>query len=147
MGIFSFFSRDNDDEPVTTTPVETDELDDEESAPAKRPSTVPLPDLHKDMTIEVMDDHGQVLNVGTITDVSRKLMVLGRLPGGLSFKMCEPGTEVTLRGCDSKMSQFYLRATVEECTRVLIRLKDMVHEVHENHRDNFRLMVNEPIAI
>ena len=73
---------------------------------------------------------------------------MGRHPGGLSFKVCEPGSTVYVLGCDNKMNQFYLRATVEESSRILMRLKELEPEVHENHRDTFRLAVNNvPISI
>ena len=91
---------------------------------------------------------GRVLNTGLITEYGGAELTMGRHPGGLSFKVCEPGSTVYVRGCDNKMNQFYLRATVEESSRILMRLKELEPEVHENHRDTFRLAVNNvPISI
>ena len=102
----------------------------------------------REMPIEVVEKSGRVLNTGLITEYGGAELTMGRHPGGLSFKVCEPGSTVYVRGCDNKMNQFYLRATVEESSRILMRLKELEPEVHENHRDTFRLAVNNvPISI
>ena len=138
MGIFSFLNRDQDladyiPAPVTPAP--------EETGPG-------LPEMCREMPIEVVEKTGRVLNTGLITEHGGTEFTMGRHPGGLSFKVCEPGSTVYVRGCDNKMNQFYLRATVEESSRVQMRLKDLEPEVHENHRDTFRLAVNNvPISI
>ena len=138
MGIFSFLNRDQDladyiPAPVTPAP--------EETGPG-------LPEMCREMPIEVVEKTGRVLNTGLITEHGGTEFTMGRHPGGLSFKVCEPGSTVYVRGCDNKMNQFYLRATVEESTRILMKLKDMEPEVHENQRDTFRLAVNNvPISI
>lgn len=137
MGIFSFLNRDQDLEaymPAPTAPVA------EEAPPG-------LPEMCREMPIEVVEKTGRVLNTGLITEHKGTEISMGRHPGGLSFKVCEPGSTVYVRGCDNAMNQFYLRATVEESTRVLMKLKDLEPEVHENHRDTFRLAVNVPISI
>ena len=138
MGIFSFLNRDQDladyiPAPVTPAP--------EETGPG-------LPEMCREMPIEVVEKTGRVLNTGLITEHGGTEFTMGRHPGGLSFKVCEPGSTVYVRGCDNKMNQFYLRATVEESTRILMKLKDLEPEVHENQRDAFRLAVNNvPISI
>ena len=138
MGIFSFLNRDQDladyiPAPVTPAP--------EETGPG-------LPEMCREMPIEVVEKTGRVLNTGLITEHGGTEFTMGRNPGGLSFKVCEPGSTVYVRGCDNKMNQFYLRATVEESTRILMKLKDLEPEVHENQRDTFRLAVNNvPISI
>lgn len=138
MGIFSFLNRDQDladyiPAPVTPAP--------EETGPG-------LPEMCREMPIEVVEKTGRVLNTGLITEHGGTEFTMGRHPGGLSFKVCEPGSTVYVRGCDNKMNQFYLRATVEESTRILMKLKDLEPEVHENQRDTFRLAVNSvPISI
>ena len=138
MGLFSFFNRDQDladyiPAPVTPAP--------EETGPG-------LPEMCREMPIEVVEKSGRVLNTGLITEHGGAELTMGRHPGGLSFKVCEPGSTVYVRGCDNKMNQFYLRATVEESSRILMRLKELEPEVHENHRDTFRLAVNNvPISI
>ena len=138
MRIFSFLNRDQDladyiPAPVTPAP--------EETGPG-------LPEMCREMPIEVVEKTGRVLNTGLITEHGGTEFTMGRHPGGLSFKVCEPGSTVYVRGCDNKMNQFYLRATVEESTRILMKLKDLEPEVHENQRDTFRLAVNNvPISI
>jgi len=139
MGIFSFLSRDRDYEDIDLAAEP-----EEEQSPAPGQD---LPGLINGMTIEVLDEKKRTLNNGTITSASSSGFTLGRLPGGLSFKVCEPGTTVFIRGCDDKMMQFFLRAKVAESTRVLMRLTDLEAEVHENHRSAFRLKVDAPISI
>lgn len=138
MGIFSFFNRDQDLEEYIPAPTE----------PALEEAGPGLPEMCREMPIEVVEKSGRVLNTGLITEHGGTELTMGRHPGGLSFKVCEPGSTVYVRGCDNKMNQFDLRATVEESTRVLMKLKDLEPEVHENHRDTFRLAVNNiPISI
>lgn len=136
MGIFSFLNRDLDFDDIDLTPEEP-----------KEEKAVVLPDLCREMPIEIVGQNGQVLNTGLITARSGTELSMGRHPGGLSFKLCEIGSTVFVRGCDNRMNQFYLRATVAESSRILMRLTDLTQEVHENHRDAFRLVVNAPISI
>ena len=138
MGIFSFLNRDQDLAEYIPAPV----------TPALEETGASLPEMCREMPIEVVEKSGRVLNTGLITEYGGAELTMGRHPGGLSFKVCEPGSTVYVRGCDNKMNQFYLRATVEESSRILMRLKELEPEVHENHRDTFRLAVNNvPISI
>ena len=138
MGIFSFLNRDQDLAEYIPAPV----------TPALEETGPGLPEMCREMPIEVVEKSGRVLNTGLITEYGGAELTMGRHPGGLSFKVCEPGSTVYVRGCDNKMNQFYLRATVEESSRILMRLKELEPEVHENHRDTFRLAVNNvPISI
>ena len=138
MGIFSFLNRDQDLAEYIPAPV----------TPALEATGPSLPEMCREMPIEVVEKSGRVLNTGLITEYGGAELTMGRHPGGLSFKVCEPGSTVYVRGCDNKMNQFYLRATVEESSRILMRLKELEPEVHENHRDTFRLAVNNvPISI
>ena len=138
MGIFSFLNRDHDYDDIDLTPAE----------PAEEEKEQPdLPDIRVEMSIEVMGEDGKPLNSGRVTAWSKGEMTLGRHPGGLSFKLCEPGDVVNLRGCDSKMVQFFLKATVVESSRIQMKLKDLEPAIQSNHRENFRLMVSAPISI
>lgn len=139
MGIFSFFRRYQDYEDVV--------LPTAEPAAEPAPSVGNLPELNVGMTIEVMEESGKVLNDGLITECKDREITLGRKPGALSFKTSEVGSTVFIRGCDNKMTQFYLRARVVECTRTLIKLDELEPEIRDNHRRNFRLAVNTPISI
>lgn len=139
MGIFSFLNRDEDLEDFELPP----------STPAVVEDQLPnnFPEICNEMPIEVVEKTGRVLNTGLITEHKGTDISIGRLPGGLSFRMCEPDSTVYVRGCDTKMTQFYLRATVVESTRTQMKLKDLEPEIHDNHREAFRLSVNVPISI
>lgn len=137
MGIFSFLSRDQEYLELETPPVQ----------PAEEEASSGFPEICNEMPIEVVEKSGRVLNTGLITSHSAGELSMGRLPGGLSFKICQPDSTVYVRGCDNKMTQFYLRATVVESSRIQMKLKDLEPEVHDNHRDTFRLAVNTPISI
>ncbi len=134
MGIFSFLNRDQDyifpePEPVPEEP------------------GVELPNLGVDMSIEILDEAGHVMNTGLVVSCKGRDLTVGRKPGALSFKISEPESTVFIRGCDNKMTQFYLRAKVVESTRTLLKVTDLEPELHDNHRSNFRLAVNAPISI
>lgn len=138
MGIFSFFNRNQDLDDYILAP----------AAPVLEDPSPGRPELCLDMPIEVVEKSGRVLNTGLITEYEGSTLTMGRHPGGLSFKICEPDSTVYVRGCDNKMNQFYLRAAVKESSRIFMRLKDLEPEEHENHRDTFRLAVNNvPISI
>ena len=139
MGIFSFFSRNSDLEDIDLTVNET--------AAEPAASAGDLPDLNVGMPVEIMEESGQLQNTGLITEFKGREATIGRKPGALSFKVCEAGSTLFIRGCDNKMTQFYLRAKVEESTRTMIRLSELEPEVRDNNRRNFRLTVNAPISI
>lgn len=137
MGIFSFLNRDQDLEDFTPTP----EVVQEEKPKGK------LPDLRREMFVEVLGEDDQVMIEGVITEIKGREITLGRRPGGLSFKICEPGDSVIVQGCDNKMERFYLRAVVAESSRIHIKLTDLEQEERENLRDTFRLAVNVPVSV
>lgn len=138
MGIFSFLSRDRDLEAVAPAPATAQEE-------GKRMGR--FPDLRKEMPLELLGEDGQVAIRGRITECSRQEIVLRRHPGGLSFHIYEPGTNVVVQGRDSRMERFYLRAVVAESSRIRIRLTDLEQEEREDLRSTFRLEVNAPISI
>jgi len=139
MGIFSFLFPDRYD--VEVAPAET------EKAAVLEPEQPSLPTLSVGMAIDVMEESGKVLNDGLITECKGQELTLGRKPGALSFRLSEIGSTLFIRGCDSRMTQFYLRARVAESTRTVIKLSDLEPEVRDNHRRNFRLAINTPISI
>lgn len=146
MGIFSIFNRGYDladytegaEEPAAKTgqPVET--------AANAAPD---LPELNTGMAVDVMVESGETLNSGLITERRGREVTIGRKPGALSFKPGEIGSTLYVRGCDSRMTQFYLRAKVLESTRTMMKLGELEPEVRDNNRKNFRLAVNAPISI
>lgn len=136
MGIFSFLNRDRDYENIDIVPVE----------PVEEPGPK-LPNLTKGMSLDIVNEDGKFLNSGLISQRKDREVTLERHPGSLSFKLCEPGSTVFVRGCDSNLVQFYLRATVEESTRILMRVKDLEPAVQNSQRESFRLEINAPISI
>nr|WP_325183417.1 PilZ domain-containing protein [uncultured Oscillibacter sp.] len=140
MGIFSFFNRYRDYEDIEL-PVK------EPETAAVESSVGTLPELNVGMPVEVMEESGHLLNAGLITECKDREATIGRKPGSLSFKISEIGSTLFLRGCDNKMTQFYLRARVAESTRTMTKLVDLEPEIRDNKRRNFRLAVNVPISI
>lgn len=137
MGIFSFMNRNQDNEDLDyTMPSSGEERKEEE-----------LPDLHREMPVEILGENNQIIINGIITEWKGREITLGRRPGGLSMKLCEIGSNVVVQGSNSKMEQLYFRATVAESSRTHIKLKDLVQETHENQRDAFRLVVNAPVSV
>ena len=139
MGIFSFFSRNRD-------VVNYAEAAGEAAVKAE-PARPDLPALNTGMAVELMEESGQSHNAGLISDYKNHEVTISRKPGALSFKLSEVGSTLFIRGCDNKMTQFYLRARVLESTRTMIKLGDLEPEVRDNHRRNFRLAINVPISI
>lgn len=119
--------------------------------PAAREKEEPkelFPYLRKGAPVDILGEDGQAVIKGLITDRNDREITIGRLPGGLSFKLCEIGSGVTARGSDSSMAQFYLRGTVAESSRVKLRLTDLEQkEIQENQRESFRLTVDIPIYV
>ena len=144
MGILSFLNKNqNQDQDLE----DLEEFDDTPSiSQAAGKTKIGPPDLHREMPVEILGENGQVMIKGLITQCSRQEIVIGRRPGGLSFKICEIGSDVVIQGRDSKLAQFYLRAVVAESSRIHLRLKDLVQEVRDDLRDMFRLAVNVPIT-
>ena len=139
MGIFSFMNRNQeneDNEGLDYTMPSSEEERKEE-----------LPELHREMPVEILGENNQMIISGIITEWKGREITLGRRPGGLSMKLCEIGSNVVLQGSNSKLEQFYFRGTVAESSRTHIKLTDLVQEIHENQRDAFRLVVNAPVSV
>lgn len=90
MGIFSsFLSRDQEYQTVEAAPAAVQ--------PVLEDRPPDFPEICNEMPVEVVEKTGRVLNTGLITSHSGKEISMGRLPGGLSFKICEPGSTVYVR--------------------------------------------------
>ena len=108
-----------------------------------------FPDLRNGMTLNVETPEGAEVLSGRITGYSAgdTTLTLERLPGALSFKTREMGTAVQLRGLDEKMTQFILKGSIQESTRLVCRVKDLkVKPIAENRHD-FRLQMNVPAEL
>ena len=140
MGIFSFFSRDTEED--------DDELELEQpSLPGQQTDSAPTGELFEGMRVEVMTKEGSPLLSGRITERTDDTLTLSRLPGELSFKITPLNSAVNLSGYDKKLIPISLSATVEESTRTTLKLKDLKVESHIENRDTFRLPFSAPVSI
>ena len=148
MGILSFLNKHQIQDQDFEDFEDFEDLDDTPSiSRAAGKPKAELPDLHREMPVEILGNDGQVMINGLITECGRQEITIGRRPGGLSLNLCKIGSGVVVQGRDDKMAQFYLRAVVAESSRVHMRLKDLVQETRNDLRDTFRLAVNTPITI
>ena len=143
MGIFSsLFSRDDED-------LEEESSQTEEERPRK-PSVggmVPRGQPYEGMRLDVSTEDRKPLFSGRITELSSDALTLERLPGALSFKICNLGSTVQLNGYDRRMIGVSLRGTVESSGRTMFKVKDLQTEILAEHRESFRLLVNAPASL
>lgn len=111
------------------------------------PSEPPLPDLGKGMTVTVTLSDGDQLLSGRLTSYARRGLTIERLPHALSFRVCDKGETVYIRGCNQKLMPFVIEGTVEESSRILFRMKDLKSIPLNENRDNFRLILNSPASL
>ena len=139
MGIFSFFSREEDDE---------DEYEEEQTQEAGRqPESALTGELFKGMRMDVTDKEGLPLLSGKVSEKSEDSLSLTRLPGELSFKIVTIGTTVNINGFDKKLIPISLSGTVQESSRTIFKLKNLKVESHAENRDNFRLPYTAPVSL
>lgn len=134
MGFFtSLFGRSDDDRQV--------DIEEEE--------TGAFPELYNGMTLDLETNEGQRILTGRLSGFTAgdSTLTLERLPGGLSFEVRGIGTEVTVRGISEAMTQFFLKGTVQESTRLLCRLKDVKVKSIPEHRHDFRLQMGVPVTM
>lgn len=132
MGLFSVFRAER--EPIQ--PVQP-----------VQPPAPELPELNKGMTIHVSLSDGEELLMGKLTALTSTTLTLERLPRALSFKTCDKGSTVYIRGCNQKLVPFIIEGTVDESTRILFRLKNLKSVPLSEHRDNFRLTTSTPASL
>lgn len=108
-----------------------------------------LPELHNGMTLGLETPEGEELFSGRVTGYSEgdTSLTLERRPGALSLKTREIGTSVVLRGYDDLMSQFVLKGTIQESTRLVCKVKDLKIKPIPEQRQNFRLRVGTPATL
>lgn len=106
-----------------------------------------LPSLSRGMVIHVTLPSGDDLLTGKLISLSSSGLALERLPHALSFKVCNKGERVFIRGCNQQLVPFIIQGTVEESTRTSFRLKDLKSVPLNEHRDNFRLSLNSPATL
>lgn len=118
-------------------------------APVIEPASSPLPELYNGMTLDLETTDGQPVLTGRLAGYSNgdTSLTVERLPGALSFMTKQIGTELVIRGVSEGMTQFFLKGTVQESSRLLCRLKDVKVKVINEHRNNFRLQVGVPAEL
>ena len=112
MGFWSsIIWREVDDEPVSTS----------------REAVNELPELYNGMTLDLETTDGVHILTGRLTGYAPDdtALSLERLPGGLSFSVRDVGTSVLVRGVTESMTQFFLKGTIQESSRLICRLKDV----------------------
>ena len=139
MGIFSFFSRDVDDE---------DEEYEEAGTTAKqKPESAQTGELFKGMRVDVLDKENMPLLAGQVAEKTPDTLTLSRLPGELSFKLATIGSTVHVNGYDKKLIPLSLSGTVQESSRTVFKVKNLKVESHAENRDNFRLPYTAPVSL
>ena len=108
-----------------------------------------FPDLYNGMTLDLETNEGQHILTGRLSGYTEgdTALTLERLPGALSFDTREMGTTVVVRGVSETMTQFYLRGTVQESTRLVCRLKDVKVKAISEQRHDFRLQLGIPVTM
>ena len=109
----------------------------------------PMPELYNGMTLDLEGPDGQHILTGRLTGYTAgdATLTIERQPGALSFRVREAGASVVVRGVSEAMTQFFLKATVQESTRLMCRLKDIKAKVITEHRANFRLQIGASAAL
>lgn len=122
--------------------------DDQPAVPAVEASG-PLPDLYNGMTLDLETPEGQYILTGRLSGYSQgdTTLTLERQPGALSLAVREMGTSVVVRGVSESLTQFFLRGTIQESTRLVCRVKDAKVKVISEHRHDFRLQMGVPVAL
>lgn len=142
MGIFSFLTRGyNNDDAVY-------EKEEAEVRPGPlQPSGAPSGELFEGMRVNVVTKEGGHLLSGRITELAEDSLTLERLPGELSFKLATLGTGVSLNGYDKKLVPICLNATVQESSRVCLKVKNLQVVSHTENRSAFRLPLTAPVSL
>lgn len=146
MGIFSFFSREPEDDEDESQ----DQLWEVDQPPRRRlsqPETAPTGELYEGMPLDVMTREGEPLLSGRVIEFSSDSLTLGRLPGELSFKIAPVEAAVGLSGYDRRLIPLSLSGIVQESGRTVLRVKNLKVEHHVEHRDNFRLPFTTPVSL
>lgn len=141
MSIFSsLFSRETEDDYDL-------ELGQSTNGMTGQSTSAPTGELCEGMRIDVTTPDGTPLLAGKITALTSTTLTLERLPGGLAFKICSLEAAVCASGYDKKMVPISLRATVQESTRTLLKLKNVQVETHAENREAFRLPLSVPVSL
>lgn len=106
-----------------------------------------MPNLTRGITISVTLSDGDQLLTGKLASFNGRELSIERLPRALSFRTCEKGETVYIRGCNQKLMPYIIEGTVEESSRILFRMKDLKSLPLNENRDNFRLDLYAPASL
>lgn len=138
MSIFSsIFSKDDD----------YDYEDGTERTPEVPSTRASSGELSLGMRLDVATPEGKPLMAGRITDLGDASLTLERLPGGLAFKLCSLDASLCASGYDRRMVPISMRASVQESTRTLLRLKNIQLLTYPENREAFRLPLSVPVSL
>lgn len=135
--LVSWITEDEDDE-------EDEEL---EEGSRKSQQGALTGELYEGMTLEITMEEGAPLLTGKIKAMTSDTITLERLPGSFSFPTCSLEASVTALGLDRKMIPVRLRASVQESSRTVFRMKDVQVVTHSENRENFRLPIKVPVSL
>lgn len=119
----------------------------EESSGTSRKETAVTGELSVGMNLDVSMEEGAPLLAGKIKAMTSDTLTLERLPGGFAFPVCALDAVVMAVGVDRKMIPVRLRASVQESTRTIFKLKNVQVMTNSEHRESFRLSITVPASL
>jgi len=132
---------------------EVDELEEEESGIEERgkageKASDELPKFTEGMPLDVTLENGKPLLTGKVAEYKNGALSIDRKPGQFAFNTCDIGTVVYIRGYGSNGTlPFDIKGTVELSQRIVLKVKDLVSVPYDEHRSNFRLVIDAPVML
>jgi len=143
MGFLSsLFKKSGRDDEEEEEEEEAEEVDSEQE---KGPPGFPT--LTEGMTLSVTLQNGQPLLSGQLASFTNTSMSLERSPGQFSFATCGIGTTVYIKGYNQESVPIDLKGTVEESSRILLRINHVKVVPRDEQRANFRLPIDAAVTL
>ena len=144
MGLFDFLFI-KEDTPQADNAANNTSENSEFKPAAKQPENI---DFFPGMKLDIVQEDGKQLLTGQIVSADfPNQMVIDRLPGGLSFNTCPPGTVVSIHGYTRLTIPFHLKGTIQESTRIICKLTDLQLQTYAEGRQTFRMPVSAPMSL
>lgn len=112
-----------------------------------RTKTAPIGELFEGMFLEVTLPDGERLLSGQVTQHTQNSLTLSRPTGTVSFKTAAYGSTVTVSGYDRRKVPVLLSGTVEESSRVMLRVNNLHTSRQAELRGSFRLPISAPVCL
>lgn len=103
--------------------------------------------INPELPVDILADYSDMLFSGKLEEYSREELVIGRIAGEMSFPVLDAGTRVLVRGYDTRMEPFSLRATVKKSTLTECEVHDLQLVVHSQRRKSVRYPLSPPADI